>query len=288
LLCVPRRPLQWGAASARQDRRCATPVVTVSGGLASGARDVAHDVAQRLGLDYVDQEILVEAARLLGVSVAAVERQDERRRGFAERLGSLMRTLMERSAAATDPMSGAGLDVVLAHTYGQAAQLPSGEDGELNEQKYLETLTTVIKGIAARGDVVILGRGSQAILRDEAGAFHAAIFAPKHARIDTLVQREGMEPDEAKRRLKESDAGRAAFHDRFFKVDAASPELYDVIVNSARTGLDEAARIVADAVRHRAAGPVGEQGEVSQSRGTAPAAGCARGAGAPHRPLPGR
>jgi len=213
----------------------------------------------------VDQEILVEAARLLGVSLAAVERHDERRRSFAERLGSLMRTLMERSAAATDPMSGAGLDVVLAHTYGQAAQLPSGEGGDLNEERYLETLTTVIKGIAARGDVVILGRGSQAILRDEPGVFHAAIYATKQARLETLVQREGMDPDEAKRRLKASDAGRAAFHDRFFKIDATSPELYDLVVNTTRTALDEAARIVADAVQHRAVPAAPGRGDVPQS-----------------------
>lgn len=255
-------PYNWGGV--RTDgRRCATPVITVSGGLASGARDVAQDVARQLRLDYVDQEILVEAARLLGVSLQTVERQDERRRGFADRLGSLMRTLMERSALATDPMSGAGLDVVLSHTYGQAANLPAGDEDDLNERKYLETLTTVIKGIAARGNVVILGRGSQAILGDDASVFHVDIVATKQQRIDTLVAREGMDPDDAKRRIKESDAGRAAFHERFFKVDAASPALYDLVINTGRVPFDEAAHLVVEAVRCRQAGA--ERGDVPQS-----------------------
>ena len=255
-----------GARRRTSHRRCATPVITVSGALGSGARDVAHDVARELGLDYVDQEILVEAARLLGVSLEAVERHDERRRSFPERLGSMMRTLMERSAAATDPMSGAGLDVVLSHTYGQAAQLPSGEESELNERKYLESLTAVIRGIAARGNVVILGRGSQAILRDDPTAFHAAIFAPKQDRIDALVEREGMDPEDAKRRIKESDAGRAAFHERFFKVDAASPALYDLVINTGRVPADEAARLIAEAVRRRGSsvGASREAADVSQ------------------------
>jgi cytidylate kinase len=264
LRAAPRRRASptIGARRRTSDRRCATPVITVSGALGSGAREVAHDVARELRLDYVDQEILVEAAHLLGVSVETVERQDERRRSFAERLGSLMRTLMERSAAATDPMSGAGLDVVLSHTYGQAAELPSGDEGDLNERKYLETLTTVIKGIAARGNVVILGRGSQAILREEPTAFHVNIYAPRQQRIDALVAREGMDPDEAKRRIKVSDAGRAAFHERFFKVDAASPALYDLTINTGRLSTEAAARIVAAAVRCR---PEAERGDVPQS-----------------------
>src|SRR5712692_8541434 len=99
------------------------PVITVSGSLGSGARDVAQAVARQLGLDYVDHEILVEAARELGVSVAAMAGHDERPSTIGERLASVLRTLMERSASAgtADPMSGGGLEMVLARTYGEAA-----------------------------------------------------------------------------------------------------------------------------------------------------------------------
>ena len=55
------------------------PVITVSGYLASGAREIAQQaVAEKLQLEFVDQMILVEAARELGVSVAAMEDRDER------------------------------------------------------------------------------------------------------------------------------------------------------------------------------------------------------------------
>ncbi len=226
-------------------------VITVSGNLGSGAREVAHDVAQELALDYVDQEILVEAARQLGVSVAVVERQDERARGLAERLGLLMRTLMERSAVATDPMSGAGLDVVLARTYGEAADLPEGGEEPLNEQRYLATLTSVIREIAARGNVVILGRGSQAILRDDAAAFHVFVQAPRAQRITMLAERDPISADDAKKRIKDSDRNRAAFHHRFFKVDAESLELYDLALNMKQISPALAVRLIAAAVRER-------------------------------------
>ncbi|MBF6599578.1 MAG: cytidylate kinase-like family protein [Dehalococcoidia bacterium] len=240
------------------------PIITISGNLGSGAREIAQDLARELALDYVDQEILVEAARQLGVSVAVVERQDERARSLAERLGMLMRTLMERSAVATDPMSGAGLDVVLARTYGEAAELPEGGDEPLNEQRYLETLTSVIRGIAVRGSVVILGRGSQAILRDDPAAFHVYVHASHAARIAMLSERDQMPPADAMKRIKESDHNRAAFHHRFFKVDAESPALYDLVVNTERIAGALAVRLIALAVRGRPARALQEPTDVPQ------------------------
>jgi cytidylate kinase len=170
------------------------PIITVSGQLGSGAREIAQAVAADLELDYVDQEILVEAARELGVSVSDVASRDERPSSMGERLAGVMRSLMERSATAgaADPMNGGGLELVLARTYGEAAELPEAEPGAFNDENYLRTLTSVIRGVAARGNVVILGRGSQAILRDEPEALHVYVALSRDERIALLVEREGM------------------------------------------------------------------------------------------------
>ena len=97
------------------------PVITVSGGLASGAREVAQAVAAELRIDYVDQEIMVQAAGQLGVNVADVESRDERKSSMGERMASVLRTLMERSAAAgaADPLAGGSLEMVLARRKGR-------------------------------------------------------------------------------------------------------------------------------------------------------------------------
>ncbi|MEX2246781.1 MAG: cytidylate kinase-like family protein [Dehalococcoidia bacterium] len=234
------------------------PIITVSGTLGSGAREIAQAAARELGLDYVDQEILVEAARRLGVSVADVESRDEPATGLGERLASIMRTLMERSAVAgaSDPMSGGGLEMILGRTYGEAADLPSeAERGQPDDERYLKTLTSVIRGIAARGKVVILGRGSQAILQHEPEALHVYVGAPTEQRIATLVQQEGMEPQDAERRLKQSDQNRQAFHRRYFKIDADTPKLYDLMLRSDRIQPDLAVKLIALAVRDRTPRP---------------------------------
>jgi len=234
------------------------PVITVSGTLGSGAREIALAVARELQLDYVDQEILVEAARQLGVSVSAMESRDERASTFGERIASVMRTLMERSAAAgtADPVSGGGLEMVLARSYGEAAELPSeAARGQLDDERYLQTLTSVIKGVAARGNVVILGRGSQAILQHEPETLHIYIAASRQERIDGLVQREGMNPQDAERRTRQSDQNRLAFHRRYFKIDPEDPQLYDLVIHGGRVSRGVAVQLVALAASERTPRP---------------------------------
>lgn len=229
-------------------------VITVSGSLASGAREIAQAVAHELKLDYVDQEIMVEAARELGVSVSAVESRDERASSIGERMAAVMRNLMERSAAAgaADPLSGGGggLEMVLARSYGEAVELPSDpRQGQLDDERYIKTLCSVIKGLAARGNVVMLGRGSQAILQHEPETMHVYVAAPREYRIAALAERDGISPQDAEKRIKQSDHNRQEFHRKYFKVDADSPHLYDLGINAARTKPDVAARMIAIAAK---------------------------------------
>ena len=232
-------------------------VITVSGSLGGGAREIAQAVAAELKLDYVDQEILVEAAQELGVSVSAVESHDERPTSVGERLAGMMRTLMERSAAAgaADPMAGGGLETVLARTYGEAAELPEAGGGQLDDERYIRTLTSVIRGVAARGNVLILGRGSQAILRDMPDALHVYIAASKNERIAYLVEREGMAHADAEKRIKQSDHNRQAFHRRYFKIDADDPCMYDITVHSGSLSLHSAVKLIAVAAAEKSPRP---------------------------------
>ena len=233
------------------------PVITVAGSLGGLAREIAQAAASELHLDYVDQEILVEAASELGVSVSAVESHDERPSSIGERLASVMRTLMERSAAAgtADPMSGGGLEMVLTRTYGEAAELPEAGTGQLDDERYLKTLTSVIRGVAARGNVVILGRGSQAILHDATEALHVYVAAPKQQRVAYLVEHEGMTHADAEKRIKQSDHNRQAFHRRYFKVDVDDPCLYDLTVHSGRLSIASAVRLIALAAQEKTPRP---------------------------------
>jgi len=243
------------------------PVITMSGALGSGARDVGQLVARRLGLDYVDREILARTAQSLGVSVAAVEQRDERPATLGERLASMLTNFLERSAVAGgDPALGPeSLAVLLSRTYSEAtSERPpagggsasaGGGPAELDERRYIRTIIGVIEALAEGGNVVLVGRGSPVILRDRPRSLHVLTMAPFEMRAQRIALRDDITEGEARHRVQESDRGRAAFHRKFFKVDADDPSLFDLVICTGRLSYEAGADLTVTAARALEASP---------------------------------
>lgn len=227
------------------------PVVTITGTMASGAREVGRAVADILSIDYVDHQLLLDAARRLGVPVDVMEGRDERCASFGERLAGVLRTFLERSAAAGDPLTGVGgLEGLLGRTYAEMAL--EREEPEISDSLFMKTMATIIRDLGERGDIVILGRASQMILRDLPGALHVLTIAPRDLRAQRLAEREGLSPEEAARRLDDSDRARASFYRKFWRVDPEDPSLYDLTLETSRLSYEATAEVVASAARARA------------------------------------
>jgi len=227
-------------------------IVTMSGTIGSGAREVGRLAAEILGIDYVDRQIMVDAARRLGVSAEALAERDERCIGFRDRLANMLRTFLERSAAGgvEDPLVGSGgLEVLLARSYAEMGAEVGGSAQELDDTAYIETVSAIISELGQRGDIVIVGRGSQVILKELPTALHVLTYAPLELCARRIVERDQLTPEEASKRVHESDSGRAAFHRKFFKVDVSAAGLYDLVIDTARLPYAVAAEIVAVAAR---------------------------------------
>jgi cytidylate kinase len=241
-------------------------VITISGNLGSYARETGQLVAPQLGFDYVDHAILTEAARALGVPERAIAGRDDRAPPphLREKIASFFQDFLERSAVAgaADPMSAvSGLEALMATTYREAAALPSAGETELNDRRYKETITTIISELGARGKVVIIGRGSQLILRDCADALHVAVTAPIAIRVQRIAERDGVPAEKAQKTVEESDRGRADFHHKYFKVDPSDSSLYDLVLNTGRFSIDDAAQLIVAAFRARTTAPAPERRE---------------------------
>ena len=228
------------------------PVVTMSGTIASGAREIGRAAASLLGTDFVDQQLLVDAARRLGVPIDVMAERDERCSSLGERLAGVLRGFLERSAAAGDPLTGAsGLEVLLGRTYAEMAL--EREEPQVSDSLYMKTMTAIIRDLGERGDVVVLGRGSQMILRDLPGALHVLTLAPQELRVERLADREGMSQEEAERRIQDSDRARPAFYRKFWKVDVHDPAQYDIALQTLQLTYEVGAELVVAAARAKAA-----------------------------------
>ena len=226
-------------------------VVTISSQYGGGARDVGRAISRQMGLEFIDQTVLVDASRQLGRTVSEVVEKDERTDSLRARLGHFLQRALERSAAggAIDPMLGSGnLELMLSQSY----QELTDSSGVVDDRAILETTSQIIESIAQRGNVVIMGRGSQMVLRGHPDVTHVQVVAEADVALARVQEWEGLDEVMAARRIEEFNKGRAAFHKKFWQVDVWSPLLYDIVLNTTHLTYNQAAELVEAVIERKA------------------------------------
>ena len=104
--------------------------------------------------------------------------------------------------------------------------------------------------LAARGSVVVVGRGAGFIL-PAASTLSVRLVAPPADRAQYLSDRLRLPADAAAAERDARDRGRADFLAVLSDAPIADPTGYDLLLNVARLGVDGAAEVVAAAVRRK-------------------------------------
>lgn len=101
---------------------------------------------------------------------------------------------------------------------------------------------------ASRGNVVIVGRGAQIILREIPGVARVRIVAPKDIRVKRIMERLNFSREEAEDFAHKYDHERENLVRSIFQSDPQDWSLYDVIVNTERFSAGDSADLVINAV----------------------------------------
>ena len=91
----------------------------------------------------------------------------------------------------------------------------------------------VIRGLAHEGNVLIVGRGGQILLKHYPGALHVQTVAPLAKRIEVVVSRYGLSEREAQQRVRASDRARFDYLRRYHDVNWLDATLYHLVLNTA-------------------------------------------------------
>ncbi|MBI2165449.1 MAG: cytidylate kinase-like family protein [Chloroflexi bacterium] len=229
------------------------PVVTINGPVGSGAKEIGSELARLLGADYVDRLILAEAAKKMRATVAALVEKEERPITLKDRLARSFQRMLERSAltgTGADPFFGVGVDAMMTAYYPEAArEEPIASAQELNDLLFFQTVSGVIKDIAKAGNVVIVGRGSNIILRNMIQAFHVGLVADWATRVRTIQGREHLDEKAAERFVLSTEKARANFYRLFLKVELDNPKQYHMVLNTQLLDFPVAARVAAQAAK---------------------------------------
>jgi cytidylate kinase len=196
-------------------------IVTIRGQRGSGAHLIGKSVARRLHYDYADREILSEVARALKVKSLEVQMKETPPSTFIGRVAEVISSMYSINPSCPD------------------VTLPTWHP-PLDDACYLDTLERVIKSIAQNQSVVICGRGSQFILRDNPDALHVLTVAPLEVRINRVMSEMKLDRAGALKEIEKVDTCRRAFIKRYFHVEMEDPVHHHLTINTGRID-DEAA-----------------------------------------------
>ena len=179
----------------------------------SGGITVAREVGRRLNWPVYDQELMEKLAKDLNVDVSFVEDYDERRGSW------LVDTIKAFSSSAS-----------------------------VSEVTYFRRLVRMLQALGARGECVVVGRGSTFVLPPET-TLRVRIVAAREDRIAFIAQDRQLNRTEAARFVETKDRDRLKFIKDHFHKDPADPQNYDLILNRSRFSVDETAEMVIEALQ---------------------------------------
>ena len=220
-----------------------------SGPIGSGAVTVGQMVAHEINLNFVDRLFFTEASRILGTPVGTLIAKEQRVNRFRDRLRRFVQTMLERSAVAGvsgEPYFGRGIETLPPETFAElSGDKPS--TSEVDDKAFLEATTRVVHDLYSSGDVVIIGRGANGILANTPGVVHVGLLAPIEMRVETMMQREHLDRDEAEVYVRELDEAWASYFRKFFKPSPTDPARYHMMLNMEKLPAKTAAAAIVHA-----------------------------------------
>ncbi len=187
-------------------------IITVGRQFGSGGRELGRRLAELLGYQYYDKEIITEIAKHTELSEEYV------------------RNVVEHKPTALYPI-----------TIGKSFAYV-GEFSLIQQQSVFHAQDEIVKELASKSDCVIVGRCADYILRDEK-PFRIFVYAGMESRIQRCISRaesgEDVSEKSIKKQIKEIDKNRAKYYEYYTGNEWGDKENYDLCINTSNTNIKE-------------------------------------------------
>jgi hypothetical protein len=201
-------------------------VICISRAWGAGGEEVGRLVAERLGYLFVDEQIILRAAELGQVDPATV--------ADAERRKSLVSRLLDHLG------EGGG-----AALYGAPpVQLDPPSDA------VRAFIREAIAEVARRGEVVIVAHAASYAVGPGPESLRVLITGSPDVRAARLAGVEGLGEEQAAREIGRSDAARADYLKRFYRVDREEASHYDLAVGTDTISREQAVELIVQAASY--------------------------------------
>ena len=203
-------------------------VITIERQYGSGGRIVGKKLAEELGISFYDDEILSMTAEKSAVGEKYFRLADEKAGN------NLLRKIVGNLRFP------AGI-----------FEEPKKEGDVTSPDNLFRFQAEVIRELASEESCVIVGRCADYILEDIPKHLNVFVYAPEEARLKNCVENLQMDPQTAKKMMRDVDAARNRYHKAYIPGWQSVFDHKDLMIDSSRFGIDGTAKILADIVKNQ-------------------------------------
>jgi cytidylate kinase len=210
--------------------------ITISREYGSGGDEIATLVSEKLGYRYFDKNLMAQILSETGLS-------DTETIDFSEdnyKVRSFLDRLFDRSSTR---------EVSRVNWNEDPTGTRKAESAILNDAQGIALVQGAIRSAYKKGNVVVVGRGGQAILKGLPGVLHVRIHAPLESRFGHIASTGNIRVLGLRKEIAERDQAAADYLKRFYDIDWADATLYDLVISTSQLKVEAAAQMIVDAVK---------------------------------------
>ena len=200
-----------------------TIIINVGRQLGSGGHDIGRMLAMDFNAKYYDREILNLAAKESGFSAEYFEQNDERH-GFLKSL---------------------------FHTHAPHISDNNFYQSNFSQEALFKFQSDAIRKEARQGSCVFVGRCADYVLRDFPNVVNVFVTASMKFRIESVVNKLGVLPEEARKIIENGERRRADYYSYYTGKKWGAARSYDLCIDASVLGLQATEKFIADFVRKR-------------------------------------
>jgi cytidylate kinase len=117
-----------------------------------------------------------------------------------------------------------------------------------NTRTIVKQTTETMLQLANCGNVILIGRAGNIITARLPHVLHVRLVASLEDRIERICRADNKSPADARAFCLREEAARARYLKTYFKADINDPLQYHMVINTSRTGCENAGRLIGDAV----------------------------------------
>lgn len=218
------------------------PVITISNQFGAGGPELGRELSRKLGIDYLDKEIIHRVALEVKVPHSHVEEYEAERH---DKFRTFFSGIFDLDALRQKAKVAESAEVAESK-YDDREKIPYqfNVDGWIDSDIYKTMITKVIMETAKLGNVVIEGRGGQHILANMPGTIHVRLVADFKDRVDRIVKQRNIKPADADEYVSTLDNRSRDYLRFYFNCDPDLPTQYHLILNTSKISLDKCAQII--------------------------------------------